>query len=126
MVARNAVAEDVLGGFQVAPGEAVVPFIWAAHRHPDYWKDPLRFDPERFTKAASKGRPTSSYLPFSGGPRICIGNTFSLVETATLVAQMLNRFEIETLSCAEVKPVAIGTVRPDRPVRVRFARRKRS
>ncbi|MFT3926459.1 MAG: cytochrome P450 [Myxococcales bacterium] len=125
MVARNAIAEDVLGGFYVGGGECVVPFIWAAHRHPDYWQDPLRFDPERFTAAASKGRHTSSYLPFSGGPRICIGNTFSLVETVLLVAQMFSRFDMEILSCADVKPVAIGTVRPSHPVRVRLSRRRR-
>lgn len=125
MVARDAVAEDDLGGFRVRPADAVIPFIWAAHRHPDYWREPLRFDPERFTASASRGRHPASYLPFSIGPRICIGNTFSLIETTLLVAQMLNRYELEVLSCVEVKPVAIGTVRPSRPVRVRFTRRSR-
>lgn len=123
MVARNAVEDDVLGGYEVRAGEVVLPFFWGVHRHPDYWHEPARFDPDRFSAAQSKGRNSWCYLPFSAGPRVCIGNMFSLIETVTLVAQLLNRFEVQVLSCADIKPVAVGTVRPSRPVRVRLRRR---
>jgi cytochrome P450 len=120
MVGRNVVEDDRLGGYDVARGDVVLPFIWGVHRHRDFWTNPEQFDPERFAGGSSKLRHKWSYLPFSGGPRVCIGNAFSLVETVVLVAQMLNRFDIEVQSCADVKPVAIATVRPDRPVRVKF------
>lgn len=123
MVARNAVADDELGGYEVQKGEVVLPFFWGAHRHPDFWSKPALFDPDRFSAANSKGRNSWSYLPFSAGPRVCIGNMFSLIETVTLVAQLLTRFDVHVLSCADIKPVAIGTVRPSRPVRVRLSRR---
>lgn len=126
MIARNALAEDELGGYRVPAGDTIIPFIWAAHRHPDYWDEPERFLPERFTPAASKGRHNGSYLPFSSGPRICIGNTFSITETVILVAQLLKRFDFEIPPCTDVKPVALGTVRPSKPIRVRIARRKRA
>ncbi len=124
MVGRNAVADDSLGGYHVCAGDVVLPVIWLAHRHPDFWSDPLRFDPERFTTANSKGRHTSSYLPFSSGPRICIGNAFSLIESSILMAQMLNRYELNIRSSHDVKPVAVGTVRPSKPVWVEFRPRQ--
>jgi cytochrome P450 len=124
MVGRNAVGADELGGYSVERGDVVLPFFWGVHRHPDFWREPQRFDPERFAPSESKGRHNCAYVPFSVGPRICIGNTFSLVETQLLIAQMLNRFEFEISPCTDVKPAAVGTVRPSKPVRVRFKRRK--
>jgi cytochrome P450 len=120
MVARNALALDQLGGYDIEPGEVVIPFFWGVHRHPDFWKEPARFDPERFSPEASKGRNAWSYVPFSAGPRICIGNMFSLIETVILLAQMLRRFEFTVGHCTDVKPIAVGTVRPSKPVRVKF------
>ena len=124
MIARNAVNDDILGGYHVASGEVVLPFIWGVHRHRDFWREPDRFDPERFAGGTGKLRHKWSYLPFSGGPRVCIGNAFSLTETVVLLAQMLGRFDIQVQSCADVKPVAVATVRPDRPVRVKFTPRR--
>jgi cytochrome P450 len=123
MVARNAVEADELGGFEIKAGEAVIPWIWAAHRHPDFWQEAERFDPERFTQTASKGRHPGCYLPFSSGPRICIGNAFSLIETVLLVAQLLRRFDVKVRSCSGVQPVVVATARPSRPVVVELSRR---
>jgi cytochrome P450 len=125
MVARNALADADLGGYQVRTSDLVIPFFWAVHRHPDFWSTPAKFDPERFSADASKGRNSWSYLPFSAGPRICIGNMFSLIETVLLLAQLLQRFDFEVRDCSQVKPNSVGTVRPSKPVRVKFAARRR-
>ncbi len=124
LVARDALADDELGNFHVPAGMPIIQLIWAAHRHPDFWPDPLRFDPERFAPAALKGRHVASFLPFSLGPRVCIGNAFSLLETTLLTAQLMQRFDFETLPCRDVKPVAMGSVRPSRPIHVRLVRRR--
>jgi cytochrome P450 len=125
MIGRDVLTSTEFNGFTVPAGESVTPFIWAVHRHPDYWPDPERFDPERFTPERVKKRSNWAYLPFSGGPRTCIGNTFSLTEATVLVAQLLTRFQLRVLPCADAEPVAIGTVRPSRPVRVALRRRAR-
>ncbi|MET0342878.1 MAG: cytochrome P450 [Polyangiales bacterium] len=125
MVARNAVQDDVLGGYHVAKGAVVIPYIWGVHRHPAYWRDPLRFDPDRFLPGANKTRHPCSYLPFSSGPRSCIGNSFSLIEAVLLVAQLLRRFTVTIGPVEDVRPVAIGTVRPSSPVRMTLRRRAR-
>lgn len=119
-VARNALADDEIAGYRVGAGDLVMLFLWGAHRHPDFWSDPERFDPDRFAPSANDSqRHPWSYVPFSRGPRVCIGNMFSITESIVLLAQLLNRFEIEVKSCASVKPIAVATVRPSRPVRVR-------
>jgi len=125
MVARDAEVEDELGGFDVAPGQSVVPFIWAVHRHPEHWPDPLHFNPERFNPAANKARHQGSYVPFSLGPRSCIGNSFALFEAVILLSQLVSRFDLAIGDCSGVKAVAIGSTRPSRPVRVRLSPRRR-
>jgi cytochrome P450 len=117
-IGRNIVAEDEIAGYRVSPGDVLFPFFWATHRHPAFWPDAETFDPDRFSPQSCKGRHSWSFIPFSGGPRTCIGNTFALLEASVLVAQMLNRFDVEVLSCADVRPVAVGTMRPSKPVRV--------
>ena len=62
------------------------------HRHPDFWIDPDHFDPDRWTRDAETTRHGHSYHPFAAGPRICIGNNFSLLESHLLLAILARRF----------------------------------
>jgi cytochrome P450 len=125
-LARNVVADDVLGGYEVRAGEMVLLFFAGAHRHRDFWPDAERFDPERFDPVLDRKRNSWSYVPFSAGPRVCIGNMFSLVETVILLAQILRRFEVRVGSCKEVRPVTLGTMRPSASVPVTLLRRGRA
>ncbi len=118
LLPRDVVQDDEIGGYRVKAGELVFLLFWGTHRHADFWSNSEAFDPDRFAPEASKGRHSWSFLPFSGGPRTCIGNMFALVESSILIAQLLNRFDVEVESCADVRPVAIATVRPSRPVGV--------
>jgi cytochrome P450 len=119
-VARDVVEDDVLGGFRVRKGETVMPVNYLTHRHPDFWPDPERFDPERFTPERSKGRTTWAYYPFSLGPRMCIGNIFSLFEAQVVLAMLLQQADFELLPEAlAAEPVASVTLRPSGPVPVK-------
>ncbi len=119
MNARSAVVDDEVLGMKVRAGDVVMPFFYAVHRHPEFWVEPDRFDPDRFSAENSQHRESWSYVPFAAGQRQCIGNTFSLVETVVLLAQLLRRFDVEVGPGLEkVKPVAVVTVRPDRPVMI--------
>jgi cytochrome P450 len=118
LIPRNVRQDDEIAGYRVKRGELAFLFFWAAHRHREFWPDAETFDPDRFSPERSRGRHSWSYVPFSGGPRTCIGNMLSLVESTILVAQLLNRFDVTIQSCADVRPMAIATVRPSRPVNV--------
>lgn len=124
MTARDVVADDEINGFRIPAGYRVLPFFHGVHRHPEFWDEPARFDPDRFSPERSKGRHPWCYVPFSGGKRRCIGDQFSLVETTLLLSQLLRRFTFTIdPAAAKVEPNMIITVRPNEPVKVTFRRR---
>lgn len=126
IIARNAVADDILGGFRVRAGDLVIPAIYFTHRHPDFWEDPERFDPDRFSPERSKGRNHWSYLPFSLGPRMCIGNIFSLVESQIILAMFLQHLDLRRTTTKDVPIKPIGTLRPAAPMPVELRWRHRN
>ena len=119
-VARDAVEEDVLCGFRVRPGDVVMPISYLTHRHPAFWEEPERFDPDRFLPERVKARRMWAYYPFSMGPRMCIGNVFSLVEAQIVLAMLLQQLDLELVPGPEVLPSAVITLRPSAPVRVSY------
>ena len=89
---RDAIASDQIGGFEVPAGAAVMLSPYYTHRHPQFWDDPEVFDPDRWTREREAGRHSHAYHPFAAGPRICIGNHFSLLESHVLLAMLAMRF----------------------------------
>jgi cytochrome P450 len=89
---RDAVAPDQIGGFDIPVGAAVMLSPYFTHRHPDFWENPEAFDPDRWTKERESARHGHAYHPFAAGPRICIGNNFSLLESHLLLAVLAQRF----------------------------------
>ncbi|MFJ6718842.1 MULTISPECIES: cytochrome P450 [unclassified Streptomyces] len=124
VMGRKAVAASRIGGLTVPAGANVILAPWVTHRHPAHWPDPERFDPERFTPEAEAGRPRYAWFPFGGGPRACIGQHFSMLESVIALAVMLREYEFEAVD-REV-PVGVGiTLRADGPARCRLRRRTR-
>jgi cytochrome P450 len=112
IIGRTALGEDAIGGYRVPAKSLIAMPPWVVHRHPRYWPNPEGFDPERFTPEASASRHKYAYIPFGGGPRICIGNTFALMEAQLIVAMILQRFRLELASWARVEPEPVVTLRP--------------
>jgi cytochrome P450 len=92
MYARDAVARDDIDGVSVPIGARMVLLPYLTHRHPDFWPDPLRFDPDRWEPSLEAARHPFAYHPFAAGQRICIGNNFSLFESHILVAMLARHF----------------------------------
>ncbi len=93
LLGRQAVEEDEIGGFRIPAGADVVVAPWITHRHPAFWDQPLRFDPERFTPEREKARHRYAWFPFGGGPRACIGQHFSMLESVIALAMLVRAFE---------------------------------
>eukprot|EP00003_Mantamonas_plastica_P031985 TRINITY_DN850_c2_g4_i1.p1 TRINITY_DN850_c2_g4~~TRINITY_DN850_c2_g4_i1.p1 ORF type:complete len:129 (+),score=43.49 TRINITY_DN850_c2_g4_i1:273-659(+) len=94
----STLVQDIeIEGCNLPKGTNVGLAITALHLHPDTWPDPLKFDPERFTKENSKGRHPFAYVPFSAGKRNCVGRKFADIEELTVLATLLKRFKIHTV-----------------------------
>ena len=114
---------DRILGYDIPPGAQVVVSPWATQRHPDFWEEPERFDPERFTPERERDRHRYAYLPFGGGPRACIGQYFSVVESVTTIAVVLQAFRLTSLA-GEVPLSSLVTLRPASAVRSQLAPRQ--
>jgi cytochrome P450 len=98
---------------------------WLTHRNPAYWPDPERFDPDRFRPPASSGRPRFAYFPFGGGPRICIGNAFALMEARLILALVLQRYRLRRAAGHVVEMEPRITIRPRGGLPMRLERAAR-
>lgn len=110
-IMRRAIADDELGPYHIPARANVFISPWAIHHHPAYWEQPDVFDPERFSPARSAGRPHFAYLPFGGGPRLCIGNTFALTEAQLILATVAQRYELGLHDERQVEPLPLITLR---------------
>lgn len=117
---RRAVAEDVLDGWRIRPGDTIALVPATTHQHPEYWPDPTRFDPDRFESAQVKARPRYAFFPFGGGPHRCIGEHFALVETALIVEQIMHRFNLFRSDTTPVRVRGVISQQPVGPISVRF------
>jgi cytochrome P450 len=109
---RQAQQADEVCGFKVTPGLQVLISPWVLHRHRRLWDDPERFDPTRFNKESSEKRPRFSYLPFGGGPRVCIGATLAMTEATLILAVLAQRFRLHLKEPQEIKLQTRITLRP--------------
>jgi cytochrome P450 len=101
-----------MGGY-VIPAKSVILLIpYVTHRHPAFWEEPERFDPERFTSERAVARSRYAYFPFGGGPRQCIGNNFALMEAHLILATVAQRYRLQLVPGYVVEPEALLTLRP--------------
>ncbi len=118
-------AMDTGGGLtaRVPAWGVVMMSLYTLHRRPDYFPDPERFDPDRFTPEAEAHLPRHAYLPFGAGPRICIGNHFALMEGHLVLATLAQRVTFEWPVGQRIMPEPLINLRPKRGTMVRVRRR---
>jgi cytochrome P450 len=111
-LAREALADCVIGDYAVRRGTTVLMSQWVVQRDPRFFRDPERFRPERWNEEAISGLPKFAYFPFGGGQRLCIGNTFAMMELVLVLATIAQRFRFRMQPNARVTPAATFTLRP--------------
>ncbi|HEX5003178.1 MAG TPA: cytochrome P450 [Bacteroidia bacterium] len=111
MVGRRAINTDRLGDWEIPAGFNLLISPYAIHRDARYWPNPDKFQPERFLNEAAE-RPRYAYMPFGGGPRMCIGNNFAMMEMTLVLATLLCKYK--PLYHENTPPVAepLITLRP--------------
>ncbi|XP_077289978.1 cytochrome P450 4C1-like [Arctopsyche grandis] len=97
LVGRDLEEDVKFGKYNVPAGTAVTLFFYYLHRDERYFPDPEKFDPDRFLAENVKGRHPYAYLPFSAGPRNCIGQKFALLEEKVIIATFLRKYKLTSI-----------------------------
>lgn len=124
LIAREAIEATEVDGFPIDKGDSVAFSQWVMHRSALYWEAPLVFRPERWVGDAAKSVPRFAFFPFGGGPRVCIGNHFAMLEAIALLASIVRTHRVDVDLTAPFELVPSVTMRPSHAVPARFVRRR--
>jgi cytochrome P450 len=111
-IGRNTIGDDTIIDYHVPANSIVAMSAYVTHRLPQFWPNPEGFDPERFAPGAEEKRPRFAYFPFGGGPRLCIGNNFALMEAVLILAMVVQRFRLDLVPGHPIEPEPMVTLRP--------------
>jgi cytochrome P450 len=120
IVGRRPMEDDEVGGFLLPRGINVLMLTYLVHRHPAYWENPEKFDPERFSPQKAGIIHKYSYFPFGGGPRLCIGNNFAMMEAQVIVATILRHFRLKKAQDTAPVMEPLITLRPKGGIKMRL------
>ncbi|MBV8077669.1 MAG: cytochrome P450, partial [Planctomycetaceae bacterium] len=123
LLGREAIEPCEVGGYRVPVGTTVYMSQWVVHRDPRFFDDPEVYHPDRWADGLAQRLPRYAYFPFGGGPRICIGNGFAMMESVLLLATIAQRFRLALAPGAMIKPLPTMTLRPDGGIKMVLAQR---
>merc|ERR1711915_322816 len=95
-----------ISGRTIPKGSAVLAAIWVLHHKPEFWEDPWKFDPERFSPENRDKIVDMSYMPFGDRPRNCIGRRFALMEAKMALVEVFRRYTV-TVSSLTPDPLPV-------------------
>jgi cytochrome P450 len=123
MLGREAIEPLELGGYRLAKGTTVFMTACVIHRDLRWFDEPDAFRPERWADGLVQRIPRYAYFPFGGGPRICIGNNFALMEAALVLATIAQKYRLRLAPDAVVTPLPSMTLRPAHGIKMALSRR---
>ncbi|HEU4509656.1 MAG TPA: cytochrome P450 [Pyrinomonadaceae bacterium] len=123
LLPRKTINPDRLDGHTIPANSDVLVCVYTIHRHPQFWNDAERFDPQRFAPDNGAERDSCAYLPFGAGPRTCLGSRFGLMEVMLVVATIAQRFSLRVAGNHKVEPEASLTLHPRNGLPVTLQRR---
>jgi len=112
VIPRAVMRDTHIGGYALHKGELTITNAFLIHQHPGFWREPAKFDPERFLPGAAGPAHRCAYIPFGAGPRVCIGNHFALMEGQLLLAQIAQRYDLKLVPGQKIEREVAVTMRP--------------
>lgn len=124
LIARHIREEVVIDNYTIPVGTTAMIVTYMLHRNPEIYPKPEQFNPDRFLPENCKGRHPYAYIPFSAGPRNCIGQKFAILEEKAVISTVLRRFKIESVDRREdLTLLGELILRPKDGLRVRITER---
>jgi len=124
LLTRRSINADVIGGHAIAANTDVFISPYLVHRHPVFWAEPDKFDPDRFETTAKSQRNRFCYLPFALGPRACIGEHFAMVEMIIHTALIARKYRLRYLREQPMEMECQVNLRPKQSIMMRLEERK--
>jgi cytochrome P450 len=121
VIGRENVGGFGLRDYDFKPGTTIFIAPWVLHRDRRHYEEPEAFRPERWLDGLARRLPRYAYMPFGGGPRICIGQRFAMIEAVVILATIAQRFGVEWQSDRPVVAFPSITLRPIGGVWIRLA-----
>jgi cytochrome P450 len=112
-----------VGEYVLPAGANIVLSQWVTQRDPRWFSEPDRFHPDRWSEEAAAKLPRFAYFPFGGGPRVCIGAGFAMMEATLLLATIAQRFRMLLAPAQRIEPLASITLRPKNGIHVQLEER---
>ncbi|MEO0605532.1 MAG: cytochrome P450 [Myxococcota bacterium] len=123
MVGRRAVEPFEVDGHRIEAGDQLLLSVWLAHRDPRHWTGPEAFRPMRWRNGETDDLPRFAYVPFAGGPRVCIGNHFAMLEAVLVLATWLRKLAVAPEPSARLALMPAVTLRPRHGLSLRVSPR---
>ncbi len=120
---REAINDCEIGGYHVRAGSQIFMSQWVTQRDPRFFERPDEFLPERWASEAINSLPKYAYFPFGGGPRLCIGNTFAMMEIVLTIAAIAQRFRFSLVPDHQVTLFPALSLRPRDGIKVTVQKR---
>ena len=117
-IGRESIAECELGGYVVPAGTSVYVAPWVIQRDPRFFEKPDAFRPERWLDGLAKRLPRFAYFPFGGGPRLCMGQQFAMLEAVLVLSTIAQRWRLVHPQTDAIEPVPTLTLRPRHGLRM--------
>ena len=120
---RVALADDTIAGYEIKKGDIIMPFIYGAHYSKNNWENPTQFNPNRFSKENKKKHQAFSFLPFGGGPRLCIGNSFAMMEMQLVLVHLLQKYDFTLAAHQQIEVQPLVTLRSKYGMKMKLTKR---
>ncbi len=123
LIGREAVQDCDLDGHRIRAGTSLIISPWLKHRDPRCFESPETFQPGRWHEEAVKHQPKFAYFPFGGGPRICIGSSFAMMEAVLVLATVTRKFRLTSAPGYSVAPWPSITLQPRGGIHLKIEKR---
>lgn len=123
-IGRTTSEQFEIADYVLPAGANILLSQWVTHRDPRWFPDPERFSPDRWEEKSTAQLPRFAYFPFGGGPRVCIGAGFAMMEATLLLASIAQRFRLRLVPEQQIEPLPSITLRPKNGIRVQLQERR--
>jgi cytochrome P450 len=123
MLDREVAETDKVADIDLPKGTMVLANIYGVHHDPKYWDNPEEFRPSRFTKENQKKQQPFTYIPFGGGPRMCIGINYAIAQMQLILVSIIRRYDLELVSGKKTVLKPLIMLKPEEGIKIRFHKR---